>query len=107
VQAADVLAPQLRGVRLADASVARGTRITLKLRASEAVTLRAVVHKRGRSGRYTATARGVTRRTAAGRLTLQVPTRGLAAGRYRLVVTATDAAGNRSAASRVGFALTR
>jgi hypothetical protein len=107
LQPLDTTAPVLSRVRL-DRSRLRGRRaVVLRFRTSEAATLR-VVAKRRRDGRFVRA--GVLRRpVAAGagrvRLTRRIGGRRLLPGRYRLVVTAADAAGNRSTPRRLRLAV--
>jgi hypothetical protein len=100
--------------RLSQLSRKRGRlRGTLSERATVRVTIKRCVPARG--GRGAATSRGKARcvvvarreRTrAAGRFTLALPAKARRAGRYRVAVTATDAAGN-AATARLRFRVTR
>ena len=87
--AADTTAPQLTRLR----AILRRSRVRFRL--SEAADVRLVVRRRG--GR----ARSVTVAGRAGANTARIPLR--ARGRYRVTAVATDAAGNRSVARRIGF----
>jgi hypothetical protein len=83
------------------ARLARGTRLDYSLSeaAKVVVTIRRVGAKRA-SGRLTRAARsGANTLKFSGR----IGAKALKAGRYRAVITATDTAGNRSAAHSVGF----
>jgi List-Bact-rpt repeat protein len=118
--ARDRTAPRLRGVSLRPrrvraprsgatiAAVASGA--TLRYALSERGVLTIAIERADRRGRYRALVGQVRRTTAAGahRLTFRARLRGraLGAGRYRLVLRAADAAGNRSAARRVAFTVT-
>jgi DNA-binding beta-propeller fold protein YncE len=118
--ARDRTAPRLRGVSLRPrrvraprsgatiAAVASGA--TLRYALSERGVLTIAVERADRRGRYRVLQGQVRRTTAAGahRLTFRARLRGraLRAGRYRLVLRAADAAGNRSAARRVAFTVT-
>jgi DNA-binding beta-propeller fold protein YncE len=118
--ARDRTAPRLRGVSLRPrrvraprsgatiAAVASGA--TLRYALSERGVLTIAIEHADRRGRYRALVGQVRRTTAAGahRLTFRARLRGraLRAGRYRLVLRAADAAGNRSAARRVAFTVT-
>jgi hypothetical protein len=103
----DTTAPVLTRVRV---DRGRGPRAAvLRFRVSEAAQLRVVV-KRRRGGRYVRA--GVLRRAVVAgpgrvRLPRRVGGRRLAAGRHRLVVSAADAAGNRSAPRRLGLVIAR
>ena len=103
----DTTAPILSRVRL-DRGRARRAAV-LRFRVSEAAELRVVV-KRRRGGRFVRA--GVLRRAVVagpGRVKLarRVGGRRLAAGRHRLVVSAADAAGNRSAPRRLRLVVAR
>lgn len=87
----DTAAPRLTGLRVVKRS--------LRLRLSE--TARVTVTVQRRRGRAWKATRKVRRRLVAGRRTIALPR--LKAGRYRLAVTAVDAAGNRSAIRRVAL----
>lgn len=126
-KAADGVAPVLSAVlltapvfrvdvRAAAAGVARGTRVRFTL--SEAAAVRFAIRRRirDRSGRVRWVAVGTFNRQAgtgpnavrfSGRLRVRGRTRSLRPGRYRLTLVATDAAGNRSAAKRLPFRVTR
>ncbi|MGZ6645652.1 MAG: hypothetical protein ACXVFT_27930 [Solirubrobacteraceae bacterium] len=83
------------------------TGATLRYALSERGVLTIALERAGTRGRYNALPGALRRATTAGahRLTLRARLRGrpLGAGRYRLVLRATDAAGNRSAARRPIF----
>ena len=112
--ARDTLAPALSGLRFSHkvfavghartaiaARTARGTRLsyTLSDGAKVVVRIQRVGAKRA-AGKLTRTGKsGLNTIAFSGR----IGTRALKAGRYRAVITATDAAGNRSAAKTVGF----
>jgi hypothetical protein len=70
-------------------------------RLSEAATVRFQVERRS-GKRWRKLGRPATRRAPAGKATIRLP-RNLPPARYRLVLTATDAAGNRSAPVRLTF----
>ena len=94
----DRVAPRLSRLRV----VRHGRGRALRVRASEAVRLTIDVRKVRRGGRRTRRVRMVRRRVRAG--TSRVALGRLAgAGRYRLVVAARDAVGNRAPKRRVGF----
>ena len=115
--ARDRTAPRLRGVSLrprrlraarrgaAIAALASGA--TLRYALSERGALSIAIERAGARGRYKALPGTLRRATTAGahRLSFRARLRGrpLRAGRYRLVLRATDAAGNRSAARRLIF----
>ncbi len=85
--------------------------VTIRLRLSEAATLRLTFQRR-RGKRYVAVQGAVALPLAAGaqrvRFAGRISTaRRLALGDYRITLTATDAAGNRSKAARALFRLTR
>ena len=85
----------------------RGT--VLRFTTSEAGTLRVKVQRR-RKGAFRAKAK-LVRTVAAGtgrlRFSGRIGRHALRPGRYRLVVTVTDAAGNRSQAAKVRFRIVR
>ena len=99
--APDTVAPVITGFRR------RGTRLRYSLSEPARVALRI---KRARNGRYRTIAT-LTRRGAAGantiRFTGRVGRRALRPGRYRAVLTATDAAGNRSAPRAIRLRIAR
>jgi hypothetical protein len=95
-QEADTLAPVISGL-----VVRRGT--TLRFRLSEAATVRVKVERTHKGARFTRVTPTLTRSATAGANTLRLRRRRLTAGTYRATVTATDAAGNRSGASRIRF----
>lgn len=103
-----------RGTTALAAAVKRGT--TLTFRSSEAATLTALIERvrpRTRTRRRVTYGRTGTIsrqiRTGAGRVALtgRLSRRRMAAGRYRLTLAATDAAGNRSKAVRLTFTIVR
>ncbi|MEY2515424.1 MAG: hypothetical protein QOJ89_2782, partial [bacterium] len=91
----DRVAPQITGAHV--------TRGVLSLRVSEDARVRAIV-QRARGGRWRPV-RTLHRAAVAGRLRVRLGTL-RSAGRYRVVVSATDAAGNRSLSSLVRFQVT-
>jgi hypothetical protein len=106
--APDTKAPVLSGVRLSRKRVGRrGT--VLRFTTSEAGTLRVKVQRR-RKGAFRPKAK-LKRTVTAGkgklRFSRRVGGHALRRGRYRLVVTVTDAAGNRSQAAKVRFRIVR
>jgi hypothetical protein len=116
----DTTAPVLSGVRLTRKRFAVGKRATatvarrrrgakLRFTTSEAGTLRGKVQRRVR-GKYRAKAK-LIRTVAAGngrmKFSGRIGRHALARGRYRLVVTVADAAGNRSHAAKVRFRIVR
>jgi sugar lactone lactonase YvrE len=115
--ARDRAAPSLRGVSLRPRrlrAARRGATIaalasgaTLRYALSEPGVLTIAIERADRRGRYRALRGALRRTTTAGahRLTFRarLAGRALRAGRYRLVLRAADAAGNRSAARRVAF----
>lgn len=127
VPAPDRLAPSLGKVSLTPTTVRRRRGTVLKLtlsepatvvvrieqvrrgrRAGKACSLRA---RRGKRCTVTRLQRTITTRRSSGPARITVPTRSaakvLAVGSYRLVITATDAAGNRSAKRTVSFTVRR
>jgi hypothetical protein len=104
----DTAAPVLR-LTLAQRSFRRALRTTLRVSLSEAATLRLSVEKVKRTGgrvRYVRVKGVVSRPAALGTSAVRLDRR-LSVGSYRLVATATDAAGNRSTAVRAGFVVGR
>jgi hypothetical protein len=95
LQPADNVAPVLSGVRLVPGRATSRRLPGLRLRLSEAATLRIAI----RRGRKTVAAGSVRLAEGARSVSLArvLRRRGLRSGRYRLEVTAIDAAGNRSA----------
>jgi hypothetical protein len=94
--------------------VPRGTRVrfTLSERARVAFRVeRRVAARRGRGARFVRLRGGFSVVRSAGRRAVRFSGRlrrwALRPGRYRLVLVATDAAGNRSRAKRVGFRVKR
>lgn len=107
--ARDRTAPVLR-VTLKQRSFRRGLRTTLRISLSEAASVRLSLQKVKRSAsgrvRYVTIKGTIARGLRPGASSVRMSRR-LSAGSYRLVVTATDAAGNRSAAARAGFLIGR
>jgi hypothetical protein len=113
----DRTAPRLRGVSLRPRrlrAARRGATIaalasgaTLRYALSERSALSIAIEHAGARGRFKALPGALRRATTAGahRLTFRARLRGrpLRVGRYRLVLRATDAAGNRSAPKRLVF----
>jgi hypothetical protein len=117
---ADTTAPVLSGVRLTRKRFAIAARATvrvasrrrgtvLRFTTSEAGTLRVKVQRR-RNGAFRSRAK-LVRTVAAGKGRLafsgRIGRHALRRGRYRLVVTVTDAAANRSQAAKVRFRIAR
>ena len=98
---------RLRAARRGATIAALASGATLRYALSERGTLSVAIERAGARGRYKALAGTLRRATTAGahRLTFRARLRGrpLRVGRYRLVLRATDAAGNRSAARRLSF----
>jgi Divergent InlB B-repeat domain len=119
--ARDRTAPSLRGVSLRPRrllAARRGATIaalasgaTLRYAVSERGVLTIAIERRDARGRYRALQGTIGRTTSAGahRLAFRARLRGrqLRVGRYRLVLRAADAAGNRSAVRRVTFTVVR
>jgi hypothetical protein len=85
----DLVAPVIKGLRL---KRAKGR---LRFRLSETATVRVKIQRRnGRKFRAAKAARRIAGKTGAN--AVKVATKRLRPGRYRVVVTATDAAGNKS-----------
>ncbi len=120
----DTTAPVLSGVTLRRKRFAIGARATarvasrrrgtvLRFTTSEAGTLRVKVQRRvRRHGKVVFRAKAQLRRTVAagkGRMAFsgRIGRHALRAGRYRMVVRVTDAAGNRSKAAKVRFRIVR
>ena len=102
VRRGDRTKPALSALRLKASRVrARGT-LALSLRLSERATVRVAV-QRAVKGRWRASGKPVSARLAAGRRTLKLRLGARPAGRYRLTLVATDAAGNRGATKVVRF----
>jgi hypothetical protein len=97
----DRVAPRLSRLKV----VRRGRGRALRLRASETVRLSIDVRKVRRGGRGTRRVRVVRRRVRVG--TSRVGLGRVGAGRYRLIVSARDAAGNPATERRVGFRVRR
>lgn len=105
----DLVAPRITALRLSSAKLKRRRgSTTLRFNLDERATVkvayeRCVKTRRGRCLRWRA-AGTVTRPAGAGRVALKLTAkagrRTLAAGRYRLAISAVDAAGNRSAVQR-------
>jgi hypothetical protein len=83
----------------------RGT-LALSLRLSERAVVR-VALQRAVKGRWRASGKLLATRLAAGRGTLKLKLGARPAGRYRLMLVATDAAGNRGATKVVRFVVVR
>jgi hypothetical protein len=104
----DVTAPVLSRLRVAPAHVRRSARVSYRLSEPATVlfTLRRAIRRRGHT-RYVPMRGSFTRAGRLGdnrfRFTGRVGHRALKAGRYRLVATATDAAGNSAAPRAVRF----
>ena len=90
-------APRIRRARVQATKTGRVLRLTL----SEDARVRVVVQRAGRRGRYR-TVRVLRRAGARGSVRLRLG-RLPAAGRYRVSISVTDAAGNRSARKRLRF----
>jgi hypothetical protein len=122
----DTTAPLISNLRARPARVRRGRPMNFRFRLSEEATVRFKIQRLlpgrrqgGRCRKPTARNRSAPRCTRVRRVTSftrkaklgpnkvrfsgKVRRRALARGRYRAVLTATDAAGNRSAARRVAF----
>lgn len=106
---ADTVAPRLSSLRALPAR--RGRRLDVRFTLSEAGRVRFTLQRVPRKGRpravrgsFTVAANARTNRIDIGSRSI---VRRLAAGRYRLVATPTDAAGNRGAAARANFTLPR
>ena len=109
--AADTQAPLITGFRPTSAVFpsARGTRLRYTLSEDASVVLKVQRVVSGRRIRYRGV--GTLRRSGTGgpnrtRFTGRIGRRALRPGRYRLVITATDAAGNRSAPKTTRFRIT-
>ena len=102
--------PRISGLRLSRSRVRRGGAFTVRFRLSEAATVRVAVVRRLR-GRRARTVTILRRRARAGsnviRMRARRGRRALAAGRYSVVVRATDAAGNSSRPATRGLAVVR
>jgi uncharacterized delta-60 repeat protein len=101
----DTLAPRLSALRAVPAR--GGRRLDVRFTLSEAARVRFTLQRLPRKGRpravrgsFSIAANAGTTRIDVGRRSI---VRRLAAGRYRLVATATDSAGNRGAAARAAF----
>jgi hypothetical protein len=106
VRRGDRTKPALSALKLKASRVrARGT-LALSLRLSERATVRVAV-QRAVKGRWRASGKPVAARLAAGRRTLKLRLGARPAGRYRLTLVATDAAGNRGATKVVRFVVVR
>jgi hypothetical protein len=90
-----------RAPRLTKLGISSRRGVRLKLTLDEAATVRASLQRR--SGRAYRTVRAVTRTLAPGRTTLTLAAKRPRAGRYRVLVSATDAAKNRSASRTLSF----
>ena len=109
----DTLAPALTKASLSKKRFrVRGRRSgsTLRFRLSEAATVRVTIERR-KTGRWRKAGALKARKLAAGRRSIRITgklgKRRLKPGRYRAVLRATDAAGNRSRAARVAFRVIR
>lgn len=114
VVAPDRVKPLLRGVALSRTSFKAGAKgVRLGFRLSEPGTLRVAVvrpaKRRGKKATTVVTAVAKVARAGAGRIAFngRFGRRSLVAGRYRLVVTPVDAAGNRGSAATVAFRIVR
>jgi sugar lactone lactonase YvrE len=98
---ADAVAPAVSRVRLSSKAVksGRATRLVFRLSEKAKVTVRIT----RRSGRRTITARRIVGPRAAGARSVRISTAHLKRGRYRILLTATDSAGNTSRAARVSL----
>ncbi len=114
----DTTKPRLGTVSLQRAATRRGRTVRLRLTPTERVTLTVTVERcRGTATRKRpcpkpkAAGRLLRRTLGPGTQRVQLPSkvgrRALAVGRYRVVVQATDAAGNRSATVRLPWRVTR
>ncbi|HST39477.1 MAG TPA: hypothetical protein VLK58_08200 [Conexibacter sp.] len=106
----DHVAPVVRRLSLSGARFSRrGTGVRVAFRLSERATLKLTVVRAGKRGRTVA--RATVKRRPAGpgafRLRARVGGSALAPGRYRLLVSAVDGAGNRGRAVAVGFRVVR
>lgn len=109
----DVVAPAISGLSLSRRVLRLGTAMRIGFRLSEAATVRLTFHRRlagKRRGRARYKRAGtLVRSRPAGRSSLRftgrIGRRTLEPGRYRLTLTATDAAGNVSVSKRVTFRL--
>ena len=106
---ADRIAPRLTALSISPARFSAGKLVSIRVRASEPVTLVFSVQRAAAHGRWS-TVRGsftATGQSGANRLrfTGRIGGRLLAPGRYRLVAIARDRAANRSAIARAGFTI--
>lgn len=111
---ADRVVPRLSGVALTKSRFAAGAKgVKLRWRLSEAATLRIAVQRpprrRGAKPKTVATAVAKGRKAGAGAVSFngRIGRKALAAGRYRLLVTPVDGAGNRGRAVAVAFRIVR
>jgi hypothetical protein len=106
----DRVAPSLRKLSLASARFSRrGKGVKLSYRLSERASLKLTVVRAGKRGKAVARTTVKDRPAGRGALTLRarVGRKLLAPGRYRLLVTAVDGAGNRARAVAVAFRVVR
>jgi hypothetical protein len=96
---ADRIRPRLSRIALARRRFAKRT--TLRWRLSEAARITVRIDRL--SGRKRRRVRSISRRAAGGVGRLRLSARRLKPGRYRLTLTAVDAAGNRSAPKSIAF----
>ena len=96
--AADTTAPAITHLKARPARARRSVKLTFRLSESARVKLRIAAAKRPRT-----TLKSLTRSLRRGSRSLRVRVGSLRPGRYRATLVATDAAGNRSRAARVGF----
>lgn len=101
VTTADRTAPAISAGRIAPASFPRRKPSRASFKLSEAATVTFEVERRT-GKRWRSVGKPSSRRAPAGKATIRLP-RSLPAGSYRLVITAVDAAGNRSGSVRLSF----
>ena len=105
----DTSNPRLRGVKLESPAFRRSTVLDYRLSEAAKLTLRVQKAVRGRRGqtRFAWIGGQLTDAGAIGKNEIAIKRRfagrRLAPGRYRLVIVARDAAGNKSAVKRIGF----
>jgi hypothetical protein len=99
----DRLAPVLTGLR---ATPGRRFRLTVRFRLSEAATVTLRLQRRA-GRRYRSVPGSVRHAGRSGANVVRLPGRRLRPGRYRLVVTVVDAAGNRAAERRLAVRVRR
>ena len=108
----DTSKPRLRGVELGSSAFKRATVLDYRLSEAAKVTVRVqkAVRRHGKT-RFAWVAGKLTDKGAVGENELAIKRRfagrRLAPGRYRLVIVAKDAAGNKSAVKRIGFRIKR